>query len=137
MKTRGRATAPLPQGWNSHPSEDAGGCKCLGVQRQTRKWRKGKTKPIPNLLSTLARYVYEDLDPHSGAGVGETPQEREVMALLQPCTHSPRRAFATAGELQGCFQHGKTRENRGGGKLEHSLHPGVCVLHRAPRSGRH
>lgn len=53
------------------------------------------------------------------------------------CRHSPRRASATAGELQGCFQHGKTRgtgiEANRSSPL-HTWHPGVCVLHPHPQS---
>lgn len=134
MKTRGRATAPLPQGWNSHPRE-AG--SAWGSRDKQANGEKEKPNPsqtyCPLSLVTSTKTLILIL----GAGVGETPQEREVMGVLQPCTRSPRRAFATAGELQGCFQHGKTRENGGGGELEHTLHPGVCVLHRAPPSGRH
>lgn len=38
---------------------------------------KSKSKPIHNLLSALARYVYEDLDPHSGSRGGrDTARER-------------------------------------------------------------
>lgn len=52
--------------------------------------------------------------------MGKTPQEREVTAALRGrprCRHLPRKAFATAGELQGSFQHGKARGHGGRGNL--------------------
>lgn len=86
------------------------------LDRQTPQWREAKANPsttyCPLSLVTSTKTLILIL----GAGVGETPQEREVTAgsSAWQCRHLPRKAFfATAGELQGSFQHGKTRGHRG------------------------
>lgn len=74
---------------------DKGSSPMAELDRQTPQWREAKANPsttyCPLSLVTSTKTLILIL----GAGVGETPQEREVTAgsSAWQCRHLPRKAF--------------------------------------------